>query len=61
MTGYTVGQLIRELQKYPKDDWVMLYEKGNTYEIPCTTISKDIGGVEPNVVLSNEKENYYDE
>ena len=59
MTGYTVEQLIQELQKYPPHAWVMLHEKGSKYDVTCTTIEYD-GWGEPDVTLSNEKENYYD-
>ncbi len=59
MTGYTVEQLIKELQKYPPYAWVMLHEKGSKYDVICTTIEYD-DGVEPDLILSNENENYYD-
>lgn len=60
MTGYTVEQLIKELQKYPPHAWVMLHEKGSEYDVNCTTIEYD-DGVEPDLILSNEKTNWYDE
>ena len=59
MTGYTVEQLIQELQKYPSHAWVYLHEKGSEYDVTCTTVEYE-DGVEPDIILSNEKENYYD-
>ena len=55
MTGYTVKELIHELEKYPDYAWVYLAENGRKDSWMCTNVDDDDLLIDACITLSNEE------
>ena len=55
MSGYTVKELIQELEKYPDYAWVYLTKKGCKYSWMCTNVDDDDLMIDACITLSNEE------
>ncbi len=54
MSAFTVGELIKELSKYPEYAWIYLSKEGCKYSWTCTCVDDDDLEIDACITLSNK-------